>query len=899
MPMTTLTGAVDLDRADIKHARQLQQEYFDGVTCLAPEQALRAAKLAIALADAGVAGLPEEALDQLLVMLDPAIEGEPLSFHVYRWAHREWLRIGQRPSPDPRAWLPHTGRFALDGVVMRVEDRLSDEQFAVLQDDLKTAKGERFWAMNFATLESRLDRMENAREIYNRLLGLVVELHACGELLAEYRGLVDSFVRLGEKRPDALVYKLGLLTVQLPEVITCGGARGLRLELTRLFDRGLGETVDSEGLVRALQRHPVLRAALARALRQGGLGLLSPLRERERVAVLATGPEVLGAGMTGPGVGNAAWLSDAAVIAPLIDKIGAAEGGAIARIRAYLWIRGAGSLDGIDRALQDAVRSELREIAPEVLEKGVQRSALAWIERHPRLLCDRAWGGSNRLRAAAWLAPERVRALLVAHPSAFRDLVEITIEQPRSFVPLARRLLGALTDASGFCAAAFEGDSALLLFTSLCLVDATDVAAITRAHAVMKAEGELEYASGIPRVPFVSGRVLKRLADKRDREDSRASEAVCLDLFVRSAAFGTHERTALQYAESMGPGTAYCDAEQMRDGVDPNLLLALFARNPEEPPSSGELLLAILAAMPEEEVERVVPRMLGLGTTNVPESAREAIIVRSWEIWSAARRVTAVRLAPIPLSTLTASDAGELTTALIDIVREDWAHAEELAPLILAGANCLQHAKLGKALADAGLGNQLAPTAGVLSHQELKATALTLGADRGTAEKIADRCGDEVLPAAARCALVELTSGGIAWGDGQTGPAALLLAVMDGPWARQPSSVARALLAVLTERTETSGRPARWIRGVIYALGKLREPLGGKTPTVLHAVAHNPRVPEEIRAVALEQEPLFDKENMAIQRKFTDGQRVQQAVRSLALAGVRVGEMGAVHVVRR
>jgi hypothetical protein len=897
MTINAPTGAVDPDRADLQHARLLQREFFDDLPNLALEESLLAAKLSLVLAEAGVASVPEELLEHILLMLDPAIAGEPLSFHLHRWAHREWLKNGRAPTPDPRTWLSHRGRFPLDGVVMHAEERLTDEQFAVLKGEMRVPVGDAFWAANFVALEPRLDRMENAREIYNRLLGLVVELHEHRTLTPEYRGLLESFVRLGDKAPAALVHKLGLLTTQLPEQIRCGGLRGVTLDLTRLFDRGLGDGDDPEGLVRALRRHPVLRAGLARVLRQGGLALLSVLREHERVEVLSTGPELLGAAMNGPGVADATWLAGAVGLASHIEQIGITDG-AVARIRAHLSIRDPAWIEGVDQALDDARPGEVREIAPEVLQKGADRSALAWVERHPGLLCDRAWTWSERLRAAAWLAPERVAAVLTASPDALRDLIEVTVADPRAFVPLARRVLAALDDAPAHCARAFAGDS-VGVFTSLCLADpATDVAAVLRAHAVMRVEEE-EYSRGIARLPFVSGRVLEMLADTRDRRAPRASEAVCLDLFVRSAALGTHERTAVRYAKGLLPGTVYPDAERLLE-VTPSVWNTQMARNPEgEPSSSGELLLAVLVALPEAEVEQTIPKMLGLGTTNVPEAARPAIVAKSRQLRSAALKIVASRLTPVTLTSLAESDASELANALIDTLCDDWSPAAELAPLIVAGSKCRQHAKLVKALTDAGIDRTPAESPGLLTKQALKAAAIALGAEKGAAEKIADRCGDEVLPAAAKCALTALTSAQQVWGDGKGGPTALLLAVLLGPWASQPSSFARVLLAVLKERTESGEGHSRWIRGVIYALGKLRESLGGKVPNALHAIAHNPKLPEEIRAIALEQEPLFDQKNMAIQRKYTDPQRVQQAVRSLALAGGRGDEARAVVVVRR
>lgn len=897
MLITARTGSVDPDRADLQHASLLQREYFEGITYLAPEESLLAAKLSLVLAEAGTASVPEEALESILLMLDPTIVGEPLSFHLHRWTHRRWLKDGRPPSPDPRNWLAHHGRFPLDGVVIGPDERLTSEQFAVIEGDMRGPAGDPFWAVNFAVLEARLDRMPNARDIYNRLLGLLVDLHARGALTFEYRGLVESFVSVAAERPVALVHKLGLLATPLPEQIRCGGVRGVTLDLSRLFDRGIGDGDAPEGLVRALQRHPVLRAGLARSLRQGGLALLSVLREHERIAVLSTGPEVLGAAMNGPGVADATWLAGADGLAMHIEQIGITEG-VVARIRAHLMIRDPAWIEGVDRALDDARPGEVWQIAHEVLQKGVDRSALAWVERHPRLLCDRAWTWSERLRAAAWLAPERVAAVLAASPDALRDLIEVTAADPWAFVPLARRVLAAMDDASGHCAKAFAGNS-VGMFTSLCLADCTtDVAAVLRAHAAMGVEGEEEYSMGIARVPFVSGRVLEMLADTRDPSAHRVSEAVCLDLFVRSAAFGTHERTALRYAKGPLPEAVHSDAERLLN-ADSSLWTTRFARKPVvDPSSSGELLVAVLVALPEADVEYTVPEMLGLGTTNLPEAARSAILAESLELRSAAQKIVASRLTPVALTSLAESDASELANALIDTLRDDWSPAAELAPLIIAGSKRRQHAKLVKALTDAGIDRAPAESPGLLTNQALKAAAIALGAEKGAAEKIADRCGDEILPAAAKCALTALTSGQQVWGDGKGGPAALLLAVLGGPWASQPSSFARVLLAVLKERTESGEGHSRWVRGVIYALGKLRESLGGKVPHALHAISHNPQLPEEIRAIALEQEPLFDQKNMAIQRKYTDPQRVQQAVRSLALAGGRGDEARPVFVVR-
>jgi uncharacterized protein (UPF0147 family) len=150
-------------------------------------------------------------------------------------------------------------------------------------------------------------------------------------------------------------------------------------------------------------------------------------------------------------------------------------------------------------------------------------------------------------------------------------------------------------------------------------------------------------------------------------------------------------------------------------------------------------------------------------------------------------------------------------------------------------------------------------------------------------ERILDKAGDESLPRLCKAILRHLPKAserGESWE--QTYTARLLEKLLFDCWHDQPALLARAIAKVLESyRYEFTGPLLPWLRGLLFALGKLREPVGKQVTGLLTEISKDEKIPEDIRQHAHTQRSLFASQNIDIQRQKDKAVRVAEALFSL------------------
>ena len=141
-------------------------------------------------------------------------------------------------------------------------------------------------------------------------------------------------------------------------------------------------------------------------------------------------------------------------------------------------------------------------------------------------------------------------------------------------------------------------------------------------------------------------------------------------------------------------------------------------------------------------------------------------------------------------------------------------------------------------------------------------------------DPVLDQCNDDLLSPLFRAVLEwVLSANEYRWRD-QTGD---ILDSLFDTLQDQPASISRLLLKLI----EISDLPVTVKMGIIYALGKLREPVGGKVPKTLGKIGKNERSDTQLRDVAKAQKHLFDQSNINKGKHRSSVRRVQEARESL------------------
>jgi len=138
--------------------------------------------------------------------------------------------------------------------------------------------------------------------------------------------------------------------------------------------------------------------------------------------------------------------------------------------------------------------------------------------------------------------------------------------------------------------------------------------------------------------------------------------------------------------------------------------------------------------------------------------------------------------------------------------------------------------------------------------------------------KLLDQCSDEVIPALLHDSLKQLivTQEKI---DAQTP----LIAFLGAVYKDYPQGWARVLIKVL-EHYNTY--PHEWIKGMVFALGVLREPLGEKTPKMLDKISKDSAF-IHLSEVINRQKSLFNRENFKRGHFKKPQRRVAEALQNL------------------
>ncbi len=203
-----------------------------------------------------------------------------------------------------------------------------------------------------------------------------------------------------------------------------------------------------------------------------------------------------------------------------------------------------------------------------------------------------------------------------------------------------------------------------------------------------------------------------------------------------------------------------------------------------------------------------------------------------------------------------------------------------LVPAAVAGAHAALRLKLLAALTELRVRSEvrevaLEALADGYPHRDAVDAALQV-AEVGPEYRAAvlDRCADDILPSLFRDVLGAAIAGAPGHGLARDTIVAFLSAHESSPRA-----VARALRRVASKLDWANADPG-WARGLLFALGKLREPLGGKVPRLLAKLEQEVQDPELLLTLRT-QRSLFGRDNLNRGRKRRPEVRVAEARKSL------------------
>jgi len=120
--------------------------------------------------------------------------------------------------------------------------------------------------------------------------------------------------------------------------------------------------------------------------------------------------------------------------------------------------------------------------------------------------------------------------------------------------------------------------------------------------------------------------------------------------------------------------------------------------------------------------------------------------------------------------------------------------------------------------------------------------------------KILDKCSDEILPKFLYESLNKL----IRYPD-KVSKDSLLISFLEQVYLDYPQGWSRAIYKLLLNYRTISDQ--EWIKKLIFSLGVLREPLGGKVPKLLSKIINDKYLDKDLQEIIKRQKKLFDREN--------------------------------------
>lgn len=930
-----------LDAVDAPEADGLYLEFFADDDTLARDEARLAGRLAVFLAHnfpAIVGSLPEHAARYIRERIDPDYPGEPLSFHLRRSYFRCWIETKEAPSDDRHRWLPFTGGFALDG--LRLTEALPRDLAVALADELRSAGAIPFWTLNFCHLNEEFLGDDDPLAVRAGVLTHLVRLQRDAALGEEYaptvrfyaewsrgnpRGLLALLARVDEELPDTLAIPRPATAgfVFIPPVDSDHEVHFRDLLGSPLWPKGW----TTENLVGALRRHAVLRDSLVTLLNHEGFALLEPLDVDDRVEILSLSPAILSAGFLSPKCGMPEWLRGQATLVSVADQIGEGGPALLLRAQAYAALDIPEVLPALDRDLAaladraDGFRGRTGALGA-IVDNVRCRGALEWLAsvRGHHAWCD-VLSASARIRAALWVNPDAFRKLAPGRGYLFVHAIAVAARRSEVGVALARRILA---DWPELPTLALAGDGKPDVDTLHLLSLSGSPAAIAEAVRIFPA---LQAAYGGDRATWLKGGGVTGFEAKESAETSQRIRILTEplhempwvpDAFLAGIAPDLGPAFASVFSSARLDGPPDQSAQRVRlatfhlsdDGKRTIATLVKLAQKPDR----VDLLPGLLGVGFTRGVfdeHRAIARLIASGDPRaVSALIRRAVPVEdlgraalsgdqldqlAHQLREILRRFETPVLPEVPVTSLVDVDLGELAQPLLDDFTRRWPEDDGALAYVLGGCRARAERRFLDALKKDGLDPALvsAVPAGAAFGREALRTRLARAwpdLDATVRDRILDRSGDELLPQLGRASLHALAIGARPWAGGTSAPAQAVTALADGPWKREPAAVARALRDVINELGKELRGPGQavWVRGMLFALGKLREPVGGRIPNLLHDYANDPAVPEGVRAAAQTQGPLFDADKMKIQHRYSPEQRVQQALVSLGEAGRRV-----------
>jgi hypothetical protein len=148
-----------------------------------------------------------------------------------------------------------------------------------------------------------------------------------------------------------------------------------------------------------------------------------------------------------------------------------------------------------------------------------------------------------------------------------------------------------------------------------------------------------------------------------------------------------------------------------------------------------------------------------------------------------------------------------------------------------------------------------------------------LSLEEAVLNKLLDQCSDEILPALLQDSIKQLI-----FTQEKTDEQTPLIAFLNSVYKDYPQGWARVLLKVL-EGYKTYPQH-EWIKGMVFALGILREPLGDKAPKMLTKISKDAAF-VDLSEVIHRQTTLFNRENFNRGHFKKPQRRVAEALQNL------------------